>query len=83
MDVFTPTPRNVKELERLGDVFSLALEIKTASKSGRLYHPNSEKLERVSMSGGLAVKMRTKQLQKKGAQTSEEVLSLFSFRRKI
>jgi len=34
-------------------------------------------------SDGLAVKMRTKQLQKKGAQTSEEVLSLFSFRRKM
>ena len=60
MDVFTPTPRNWKELVSPGDVFSLALEMQTASKSGRLYHPNSEKLERVGMSDGLAVKMNRK-----------------------
>ena len=36
MDVFTPTPRNWKELERPGDVFSLALESKIASKSNGL-----------------------------------------------
>ena len=52
MDVFTPTPRNWKELVSPGDVFSLALEMKTASKSGRLYHLNSKKLERVGKSGG-------------------------------
>ena len=66
------------------DVFSLALEMKTASKSVRLYYPNSQKLERVGKSteldGNRNVKKR---VQKKGAQMSEEALSLFSFRRKM
>lgn len=42
------------------DVFTLALETKPASKSGRLYQPNSKKLERVGMPDRLAVKMRKK-----------------------
>ena len=67
MDVFSPAPRNTRELVSPGDVFSLALESKIASKSN-----------------GLVVKMNVKKrVQKKGAQTSEEVLSLFSFRRKM
>ena len=42
MDVFSPTPRNWRELERPGDVFSLALEMQTASKSGDVFSPASK-----------------------------------------
>ena len=33
------------------NIFTLTLKIKTVSKSGRLYQPNSQKLERVGTSG--------------------------------
>ena len=35
------------------NIFTLTLKIKTVSKSGRLYHPNSQKLERVGTYGGI------------------------------
>ena len=67
MDVFSPAPRNARELVSLVDCITPAQEIETASQSGRL-----------------AIKIKIeKRAQKKGAQTSEEVLSLFSFRRKM
>jgi hypothetical protein len=43
-----------------------------------------QEIRKSRKSGGLAIKIKIeKRAQKKGAQTSEEVLSLFSFRRKM
>ena len=41
VDVFSPVPLNKRELVSPGDVFSLMLKIKTVSKSGGYFYPNS------------------------------------------
>ena len=59
------------------DVFTLALETKTASKSGGHFYPNSKKLERVGKSDGLAVKMRKNNYKRKERKRQKRFCRFF------
>ena len=66
-DVFSPAPRNTRELVSLGDCITPAQEIETAREFSGL---------------AIKIKIE-KRAQKKGAQMSESALPLFYFRRKM